>query len=235
MSRSFQSQPNIAHTTPVQPSIPSSLPSAAPSSNSELLHQAMELPTPQEVHVTQIPTVTYVPKAARGEWSRLLIDELSSTINNPSVSTQWTKLLMLPRAILASKGGSKAASDARSSAAMVKDRIKKWRSGDVATLWAEAKEVHKPSTSRRRKQQPNVPTQDDLNASRALRFVAEGQYSRAAQALMSEGVAPTTPHNILVMKDKHPQAAVPPLHPDQEAQPLSLLPSEVYKAIKNFK
>lgn len=54
---------------------------------------------------------------------------------------------------------------------------------------------------------------------RALQFIAEGQYSRALEALVSEGVAPVTQETLKVLREKHPQTLIPELcpHPDEEA------------------
>ena len=51
---------------------------------------------------------------------------------------------------------------------------------------------------------------------RALQFIAEGQYSRALEALVSEGVAPVTQETLKVLREKHPQTLIPELcpHPD---------------------
>ena len=47
------------------------------------------------------------------------------------------------------------------------------------------------------------PTQESLNAKRALRFISEGQYSRAAQALTSPGMAASSQDNLVKMREKH--------------------------------
>ena len=92
-------------------------------------HLDLGLPTLEETHTTAIPTITYVPKAARGEWTRLLVDELASLVDNPTSTTQWTRFLILARAILPARGCVKTHGNVQSQAALVKGRIRRWRAG----------------------------------------------------------------------------------------------------------
>ena len=74
-----------------QSEVPSSQPRLAGSQPFKLLSQTQLLPGPSqqipqglellslnEILTARNPTITYVPKAARLEWSRLLADELTS-------------------------------------------------------------------------------------------------------------------------------------------------------------
>ena len=68
-------------------------------------------------------------------------------------------------------------------------------------LWQEAK--NPPKIRGRKKREADEATQEEWNARRAAKFVAEGQYSRASQSLLSQGIAPITTENIETMREKH--------------------------------
>ena len=70
----------------------------------------------------------------------------------------------------------------------------------------------------------------------ARTLVQEQQYSRAAQALCSAGMAPANRDTLRVMRDKHP-IQVPPQLPegDPEKGPTILSANEVFQSVKHFK
>ena len=106
-------------------------------------------------------------------------------------------------------------------------------------LWAEAKGAVKPQGRRRRGRAgrgDRTPTLREHNARRARTLVQEQQYSRAAQALTSAGMAPANRDTIRVMRNKHPFQEPPqPSEGDPEKGPAVLSPSEVFQAVKQFK
>ena len=66
----------------------------------EQTEEQNDLPRLEEVFSTYVPTIIYVPKAARKDWSRLQSDELASTTTNISSVQQWVKLMMLTKGSL---------------------------------------------------------------------------------------------------------------------------------------
>jgi hypothetical protein len=73
------------------------------------------------VYRTHISTITYNPKTARGDWTKLLSAKLKKTADNPGEVVQWTRLNMLARAVLpAGGGGSQWVGDSRAQEAKVK-------------------------------------------------------------------------------------------------------------------
>ncbi|MEM7375696.1 MAG: reverse transcriptase domain-containing protein, partial [Bacteroidota bacterium] len=80
-----------------------------------------------------------------------------------------------------------------------------WTSGEVASLWA----TFLASTK--------TPSTTPFSASRrALSFAREGQFSRACRALSSQGLHPSTPHVLDILRDKHPagpSVSIPPSLP----------------------
>ena len=103
-------------------------------------------------------------------------------------------------------------------------------------LWGEAKkETNKKKRGRTKKQRASVASQDQINARRANKLVSEGQYSRASQALMSDGIAEVTAKTVCEMKLKHPHGEVPELLPDPDAQPLVLSRDQIRTSVSRFK
>ena len=93
----------------------------------------------------------HVPKAARPEWARLLADVINSTVLDSENVSRWTRLLMLPKCILAAKCCKRQQQDDKSQAAVVKGRIKRWREGYILPQWKEAKSPKKTEEGREKK------------------------------------------------------------------------------------
>ena len=163
------------------------------------------------------------------------MDELASTTANPDSVAQWTRLMLLPRAILSAHCCRGRPEEGTSQATLVKDRIKRWIAGDIDGLWRESKGVAVRGRGRKKKGTTTPPTQEQLNARRANKLIAEGQYGRAAQALTSNGVATVSADSFQEMRAKHPQRAVPNLQPDPSAVPLVLHRDKVAKSVRGFK
>ena len=127
---------------------------------------------------------------------------------------------MLPKFILVNPAAGRRLSW-RDILRQVKSRLRRWATGDYTTLWSEAqtegcalsRQARAPSTS------PN--TQWSHNA----RHAQDGLYSKAIQALSSEGLASISPEVLQEMQSNHPQATptalplgpVPPPTPVSEA------------------
>ena len=59
-----------------------------------------ELPTLEEVHITHIPTFTWVPKSARGDFSRVMAELYNKVVNNRQNVVVWSLFYMFPKCIL---------------------------------------------------------------------------------------------------------------------------------------
>ena len=194
-----------------------------------------DLPRLEEVFSTYVSTIIYVPKAARNDWARLLSDELASTNTNISSVQQWVKLMMLPKSILQASNILNNQREGKTQAEVVKDRIKRWRKGEKTLLWNEAKKPKKLKGRKRKGQQQNEKTQEEVNARRCKKLLEEGQYNRASSALVSEGIVDSNPETIAIMKAKHPQAEIQPMEVGENVEPLKLSASQVRESIKSFK
>ena len=87
---------------------------------------------------------------------------------------------------------------------VVKDRLARWRRGDYKALWDEAVEMTKVRGKPRKKtQQHQQLSQEEMNAQRAQRLAQQGEYTRAVQSLTSAGLAQHNASSINQMKAKH--------------------------------
>ena len=84
----------------------------------------------------KIPTLHHVPKGVRDAWARLVCEVLCAVSKDPSNTDAWHKFFMLPRCILANpvRGGW---SHWRDTEKTIRNRIRKWRVGDILGLWSE--------------------------------------------------------------------------------------------------
>ena len=74
------------------------------------------------------------------------------------------------------------------------------------------------------------------NAERAKLLAQEGQFTKALQALTSAGMADPSRANLQAMKEKHPQAAGPPIQvPATDLPQICFTQLEVAKAVKKFR
>ena len=53
--------------------------------------------------------------------------------------------------------------------------------------------------------------------------------------MVSEGIVNSTPENIEIMKEKHPQETIQPMEVGDEVEPLKLTVTQVRERIKSFK
>ena len=116
----------------------------------------------------------------------------------------------------------------------VKSRLRRWNAGEYASLWSEAQtEGH--ALSRRIKPSSSSPiSQRNHNTRRARVAIQDGLYSKAINALTSEGLASASPEVLREMQNKHPQASPPALPLGPVPPPLSLSEAVVLKAVRSF-
>ena len=93
----------------------------------------------------------------------------------------------------------------------MKERLARWRGGEYTELWQEALTLtnKKEALKRRGKTAAEEVSLDEKNAERALRLAQQGEYTRAAQSLVSAGLAKHTASTIRDMQKKHPPPAQP--------------------------
>ena len=202
--------------------------------------QHADLPTAAEAHSTYIPCTTHIPKSCRGDYARALADTISESLDNPQDMSKWTKLQIISKCVLRAKRKGEAQT-AQSYAAEVRVRIQRWRNGEAGALWREAVKAQKAGQKGKRKKkgrrvQTDEESQDQENAIRAMKLVQEGQYSRAAKALVSRGIDQNSAEAKAEMRRKHPAAKATEIPEGNiPSPPIRISPTQVKKAIRSFK
>lgn len=143
------------------------------------------------MHRTHIPTIIHVPKGAKAAWARVFTSTCNKVVYNPGNFANYILLSMVAIVILPA-GKSPPNPGDSSQATNIKERIQRWRDGKYMELWEEALAMqHAPNQNWRgkKKKAQKVVTQEVRNARRSLKLVKEGQYTCAAQALISLGLA----------------------------------------------
>ena len=104
-------------------------------------------------------------------------------------------------------------------------------------LWEDAVALQHPGKRRAKIRQPQEQelSQEDLNAKRCTKFVKEGQYRKAAQALTSAGLAQDCPATVAALRELHPQLErTAPSLEEPNAPPLQFMSDQVIQAVKSF-
>ena len=118
----------------VSQDIPVSLRSPATTQSAVIVSTLSEIPSLSSIVSVSVFTFHHVPKGVRDHWSSLLTDVLSFVTLNPTDINGWRKLLMLSKCTLYSPQETFHWCDITR---LVKQRIKKWISGDLSELWSD--------------------------------------------------------------------------------------------------
>ena len=161
------------------------------SSSSHTISSPPSSPLFPSIHAilqVKLPTLQHVPKVVRNEWASVLSVLCSDIVRHPSCMAKWQLLFMLPRCILASpvRGGR---SHYRETLELVRGRICRLKAGEFMDLWADVVEEDLRWVRKRQRKAPTPNCFRLSNARRARRLTEEGQYKKALQALLSEGIA----------------------------------------------
>ena len=89
-----------------------------------------DLPTLETVHSPSVPTIQWVPKPARAEFSRVFASLCNKVAYNPDSIAGWILLSMFAKAILPAAPLRPDTTQARA----VRDRLARWRQGDYVAL-----------------------------------------------------------------------------------------------------
>ena len=191
------------------------------------------LPPLNSIFEVKLPTLRHVPKGARNEWAHLLTGLCFNIAHYPSRLVNWQLFFMLPRCILATpvRGGR---THWREVLKLVQSRIRRWKAGEIGELWSAMLEEGSRWSRRRRPKSPTPESQRHSNVRRAKLATEEGQYRKALQALLSEGIATPSSSIVEEMLAKHPQAPVPSIPHDPPPPPPNISHDTVIRAIRSF-
>ena len=167
---------------------------------------ATPFPSLEEVLALKQGTLKYIPSRARHQFAQVLAEALKDVIHNNNIIA-WTRLLMLPKCILASskRGGKKGRHKIS-----IDTLCQEWSRGNEKSLWTAA-------VSRACKSHQSTPISqasitkefdhvqsDHAKLKSAISCVREGLLSKACQILTSKGIAPDTKETFERLKAKHP-------------------------------
>ena len=189
------------------------------------------LPSLEAVCGTHIPTITWVPKGARPEFSRVFASTCNRVVHAPENISAWVLLLMFSKCVLPATKNRPDTTQARA----VKDRLSRWRNGEFTALWKDAVDMTKKKGRGKKKKNSQEKSLEEANAERSRRLIQQGEYTRGTQALMSAGLAEHSPETVRIMRDKHPSAPVPTFQPTRDSQQLQFNGEQVRKAVMSFK
>ena len=111
-------------------------------------------------------------------------------------------------------------------AATIKRRIRDFANGQYNLLWHQATR-HPPGPR-------PASTQTNSNIRRAILLAQEGQFGKAAKALLSEGLDFDSQEAFQNMHEKHPFSPPPPHLPPPPATPYTFNSAEVLNALHSF-
>ena len=162
-------------------------------------------PTLSEIFEVDAVLLEHVPVKCRVQFA----DALAKTLDNVASHNDdksWSRFFMLAKCCLwvppSSRGGRKArGKDALSN--IIASRLAKWQADEHAALWDEMREnMAKTKAGLSRSQGVSLAEQQ---AARAKRLAAEGLYSRASDALTSNGLHKRCDEVVQTLKNLHPR------------------------------
>lgn len=192
---------------------------------------ALPLPDFDVILEASVPTSRHVPKSARNVWAETLAATIDEVNRTPEDIAAWKRLLMLPRCVLAAPKRSGKAHH-RELSSSVTTHLRRWQNGEIMELWAESHGHDRRGQVKRRK--VSEPSQREANARRARTACQDGQYGKAVQALMSDGLADATDETLAELLRVHPQVPQPqkPVGPLQA--PLKVRGDTVARCVRSF-
>ena len=162
------------------------------------------LPDLETAHRTHVSTAVHVPKSARSSWAQALTGTIWEVVNNWESKEPWIQLLIISRCILPARQNGH---HSTSHGSEVLARIRWWKAGEKDSLWKEAVARERKFSQKRsssKKGEEGEKSQMELNASRSMRLIQEGQFTQVAQTLTSRGIDQKSEAARLAMLEKHP-------------------------------
>ena len=168
-----------------------------------------------EIFATSIPSVKRIPQQCRVAVAKAFttIMRNCSTVGTKEQELRaWKLQFLFPKCVLRIqpeiRGGKKKKVRRNENLKMgLLDRLKRWNSGEVDVLWAEACKLYSSGT----RQAATASLASNIR--RATECAQDARYGKAVSALLSLGTCPVTEESLKEMKSKHP-GAMPPTLPE---------------------
>ena len=174
--------------------------------------------------------VEHIPVKCRVKWAAVLTEELDKVTSQNTVSA-WTRMLMLSKSVLwiprTSRGGRNSRGK-NSLASIISNRLDRWQRGEHNALWNEF-------VSQNAKMAPKKASAlDEARVRRARRLAGEGLFSKACDALTSQGLHSKSDVVVSKLEALHPKGrSISPSLLEEEAV-LDFEASDVAKALDSF-
>ena len=154
------------------------------------------------VCTAQVPTLKHIPKGSRREWGEVLNQQIRRVLERVTDERGWLLLFSLPKLCLRNPPrGGKSKRHRMRTVHVIAERLMKAKRGMWKELWKEAD----ASAEKMRDREPRRQMARQGIKERVMSLVAEGQYSRACRALVSEGMSPFDENVARQLREKHPQ------------------------------
>ena len=177
----------------------------------------------------------YIPRGARSVWGQALAKAAASAVFHNSARA-WTEWAMLPKCVLFAPPR-QGKSNKGDTVAFTKVRCERWLAGEREELWLDgpgARKGRKSTRSSKSSKQHDTERQQQ----RCIELAADGQYSKAAKALVSPGPLERNEEIEKAMREKHPLAQEAPDLSDLAAPSRAQVPEFdsmlVKKMLKSF-
>ena len=169
------------------------------------------LPTLGQIAAAPWATLEFVPSEVREEWTAILTECLTEAVYKPTTAS-LTRLFMASKLLLAvPRRGGRARMDAL--CRLLRIRFSLWKAGHYDTLWDRVSREHPP-----RERRLGEPAR--ANFKKIARLVDEGQLSRAASCVCSEGPLDPYPELLRQVEDFFPPVPAEVLHPAEPHRPM---------------
>ena len=175
------------------------------------IHRTPGTPPPlAEVCRTPVPMLRHIPVGMRAALSGELQNLLRATTKQsrgPHGETAF-ELLMCFAACVLFRPPTRTDGTGDSLTSIIRARLQRWHNGEVLKLWEEARSAAATTTTTT----TNAAASSALiarNRRRSISLAQEGAYSKAAKALVSDGVHASTADTHAALRGKHPQTRAP--------------------------
>ena len=161
------------------------------------------LPSMDDICSTRTRLLKYIPRGARAIWGQALAQAAAATVWH-NTAQAWTEWAMLPKCVLfAPRRQGK--SNKNDTLAFTKLRCERWLAGECMELWLDGPGLEKRQKNTKASKNSNQPD-TERQQQRCLELTADGQYSKAAKALVSPGLLERDASTEKALRDKHPVA-----------------------------
>ena len=194
------------------------------------------------VFTARVVTVRHIPKGVRALWAEVYSSALQEVAADPHLLSSWLKVFALPKLVLrCPPRGGKRSDNRWNTYRWFQGLLTRAKRGEWESLFNDANRTCHPVPLRGRPPKAAVNPADEITRHRVLQLIEEGQYSKAAKALVSEGVFQLDESVLAQLAEKHPQgtsyvpteAALPQAHSEcRECLPFDA--ASVLAAIRSF-